>query len=67
MYIFYCVYFHIMIWVNLHIMLQDGYTALILASQKGHKHIVELLIQSGAKLDIKSNVSERLMIIILTL
>ena len=36
---------------------QDGNTALHLASLRGHKDTVELLVQKGAQVDSKNNVS----------
>jgi ankyrin repeat protein len=35
-----------------------GYTALILASVEGHTDIAKLLIQAGANMDLKDNVSQ---------
>ena len=40
---------------------QDGYTALIWASAKGHKDVVKLLTDKGAKLDIQESVSIELL------
>ena len=37
--------------------LQDGTTALFVASQEGHCSIVERLIEAGASLDLQRNVS----------
>ena len=39
------------------ISMQDSYTALYSASQKGHEKIVQLLIQAGANVDLQTNVS----------
>ncbi len=36
---------------------QDGYTALIIAAQKGHLKVVELLIAANANVNIQTNVS----------
>ena len=36
---------------------QGGYTALICASSEGHKDVVKLLTDKGAKLDIQDKVS----------
>ncbi len=36
--------------------LQDGRTPLHLAAEKGHPEIIKLLIDKGAKVDIKDNV-----------
>ena len=36
--------------------LQEGDTALYLASQEGHVTIVQLLVESGASLDVQRNV-----------
>ena len=40
---------------------QYGSTALILASQNGHKDVVKLLTDKGAKLDIQDKVSIELL------
>ena len=40
---------------------QDGWTALIAASANGHKDVVKLLTDKGAKLDIQENVSIELL------
>ena len=37
--------------------LQNGVTPLSLASQKGHKDIVEVLLKHGAEVDLPSKVS----------
>ena len=37
--------------------LQDGDTPLILASQEGHKDIVEVLLKYGAEMDLPNKVS----------
>jgi ankyrin repeat protein len=37
---------------------QDGRTALMLASLKGHEEVVELLLAAGADLHLQNNVSE---------
>ena len=36
---------------------QDGWTALILASSNGHKEVAKLLVDHGADVNIKENVS----------
>ena len=38
-------------------LLKDGHTPLHRACDKGHTAMVNLLIESGAKLEIKNNVS----------
>ena len=40
-----------------HLLLQNGKTALMLASEKGHIKCVETLLQWGAKVNIKDKVS----------
>ena len=45
------VYFHVT--VNL----QEGATALHMASQNGHVTTVQLLVEAGASLDVQTNVS----------
>ena len=40
----------------LYILTQDGYTALILASNKGRKGVVKFLIEMGAEIEAKTNV-----------
>ena len=37
--------------------LQNGFTPLILASHKGHKDIVEVLLNHGAEVDLPNKVS----------
>ena len=37
--------------------LQGGWTALIQASDKGHKNVVQLLLAAGANIDAVSDVS----------
>ena len=37
-------------------MVQNGYTALILAAWYGHDGIVDLLVKAGAKLDVQNKV-----------
>ena len=39
---------------------QDGYTAMMLAADNGHKDIVEYLVSQGADKDIKTDVSTTL-------
>jgi len=36
--------------------LQDGFTALMLASQEGHKRVVETLLKGGARVDVQREV-----------
>ena len=37
--------------------LQDGYTALMVAAQEGHPNTATLLIEGGARVDLQSNVN----------
>ena len=39
-----------------HFVLQNGWTALMLASDSGHTDIVQLLLSSGAKVDLQNKV-----------
>jgi len=41
---------------------QDGWTALMLASDSGHTDIVQLLLSSGAKLDLQNKVRHSIML-----
>ena len=41
---------------------QDGWTALMLASDSGHTDIVQLLLSSGAKLDLLNKVRHSIML-----
>ena len=41
----------------LYVLTQDGQTALMLASQKGHLEVVTLLLEKGADIHAKDNVS----------
>ena len=45
------------VYIVLHHSLQDGTTPLILASLKGHKDIVEVLLNHGAEVDLPNKVS----------
>ena len=45
------------VYIVLYHSLQDGYTPLIAASQEGHKDIVEVLLNHGAKVDLPNKVS----------
>ena len=40
---------------------QDGWTALMLASDSGHTDIVQLLLSSGAKVDLQNKVRHSIM------
>ena len=37
--------------------LQDGYTALMVAAQEGHPNTATLLIEGGARVDLQRNVN----------
>ena len=45
-----------------HFVLQDGWTALMLASDSGHTDIVQLLLSSGAKVDLQNKVRHSIML-----
>ena len=45
------------VYIVLHHSLQNGYTPLSLASQEGHKDIVEDLLNHGAEVDLPNKVS----------
>ena len=45
------------VFIVLYHSLQDGITPLILASQEGHKDIVEVLLNHGAEVDLPNKVS----------
>jgi hypothetical protein len=47
----------IFIMITIEISPQSGFSSLHFASQNGHTAVVQLLIESQAKLDIKNNVS----------
>ena len=47
--------------------LQEGHTALITASWKGHKECIEELLKCGAKVDLENKVSAVLQSIIVCL
>ena len=38
---------------------QDGWTALMMASQEGHGEVVEKLLEKGASVDVQNEVRER--------
>ena len=43
--------------IELIVLLQDGETSLHVASAKGHKEIVSILIENGADMNCQANVS----------
>ena len=45
------------VYIVLYHLLQDGTTPLFLASQEGHKDIVEVLLNHGAEVDLPNKVS----------
>ena len=45
------------VYIVLYNSLQDGFTPLIVASQEGHKDIVEVLLNHGAEMDLPQKVS----------
>ena len=45
------------VYIVLYHSLQDGNTPLIVASQEGHKDIVEVLLNHGAEVDLPDKVS----------
>ena len=45
------------VYIVLHHSLQDGNTLLSFASHKGHKDIVEVLLNHGAEVDLPNKVS----------
>ena len=56
-----CYCFHIN-YIIVEIFPQSGFSSLHFASQEGHRAVVQLLIKSQAKLDIKNNVSVELLV-----
>ena len=48
---------HVYRHVTVHVNLQEGVTALVLASENGHLITVQLLVEAGASLDVQTNVS----------
>ena len=45
-----------------HFVPQDGWSALMLASDSGHTDIVQLLLSSGAKIDMQDKVRHSTML-----
>ena len=45
--------------VLFHCVPQDGWTALMCASNKGHTDVVQLLLSSGAQVDLQSKVRHK--------
>ena len=45
-----------------HLSPQDGWTALMLASDSGHTDVVQLLLSSGAKIDMQNKVRHSIML-----
>ena len=44
------------IYITVIVPLQDGWTAMIAACQKGHEHVVEALLKGGATVEIQDKV-----------
>ena len=51
--------------LTLSCIVQNGYTALIVAADKGHLRVVELLIASKAEVNIQANVSHMMVFVYL--
>ena len=47
-------------WHACHVLLQEGWTALSLASWRGHTKVVDILVQAGALINIQDKVMSRL-------
>ena len=47
-----------------HILSQDGWTALMLASDSGHTDMVQLLLSSGAQVDLQDEVIHNINLIV---
>ena len=50
-----CLYIHLTIMITI-VLLQDGTTALYVASEQGHSTVVQLLAEAGVSLDVQANV-----------
>ena len=56
-----CLFPHSLLWWY-HFVQQDGWTALMLASDSGHTKVVQLLLSSGAKIDMQNKVRHSIML-----
>ena len=51
--------------VLFHSVPQDGWTALMLASDSGHTDVVQLLLSSGAQVDLQDEVRHKINLLII--
>ena len=54
----------VIVYVLFHFVSQDGWTALMLASDSGHTDVVQLLLSSGAQVDLQDEVRHNMNLLI---